>query len=74
MKAKLKAIGCEYRLIDISSSLVAAKNLGGVVAQAGGPPILIIQAEGTAIPLSVTRAPASADAVITEVNRVRGKS
>ncbi len=50
------------------------KNLGGVIAQAGGPPILIIQAEGTAIPLSVTRAPASAEAVLAEVNRVRGKS
>jgi hypothetical protein len=67
----LNSLGAHLRIFDVKSKVLDDKNLRGYVDTLGGPPVLIVQAEGTH-KIAAVKCPANADGVLGEVRKFKG--
>jgi hypothetical protein len=72
LRKQLEQLGCRFRAFRSDSEELASRNLKQLVDEAGGPPAILIQAEGIDRPLVYQRCPATPAEVLKMVAKIRG--
>jgi hypothetical protein len=71
LEAALTAQNCAWRAFDVHDPLAVKLGHAAKAATLGGPPVLIIQAEGTAAPVFAGKCPATEAAILAVVTKLR---